>query len=588
MLHRCLPWLLGLSLLVAGCPDEDDEDGLGANNTDDDDDDTTPDEPDPLTLAITSPDEGTVGWGPSVTVTGDVTGDSPVVSVTGVDATPSDGTFTAAVPVDETAVFTPLLAEAEDASGWLRDRRTHVHGDTVDTILPVDRGLAVRITDHGLDGVEVIALGEFNEETIVQQILDSNPLYSGMGIEINATAADVGGMEIDLDAEATGLGLIATLYDVSIDVEVDAGILGTYPGNIWLDRVDVDGLVTLSVAAGDLVVEMTEINVNLVGLQLNFNGIWGWVLDIIEAVAPIFLEDMIASMLSEEVVAAVDELLQAFDQGFEFGPILIEVTFAEVGHDVDGVNLVLDLAVNLGDAEVPPTRVSTDGDLPTLWGSMTPVGQVPYGLHMVIDDDALNAIGVALFASGELVQEIDGQIPGDFPIELTAALFQGSFPSLDVDEEELMYLRTEPSIPPVGTAAEGPDGVLDFHIPGFMLDIDTDLDGSGQPDPAYDVVLDAVVVVAVDAEAGAVDVYGGDMTSTLIACNELLDCDRSEGEGLADLMALVIPMAVESLLGDITSMIPGVVMWPLEGGACGSTGDHASFYADLVPAEEGP
>lgn len=587
MLHRYLPFLLGLSLLVVGCPDNDDEEGLGANNTDDDDDDTTGIEPDPLTLAITVPDEGTVGWGPSVNVTGEVTGDAPTVTVTGVDAAPASGVFTADVPVDEAAVFTPLLAEAEDDSGWLRDRRTYVHGDTVDSTLPVDRGLAIRITDHGLDGVEVIALGEFNEDTLQQMILDSNPLYSGMGIEINATAADVGGMEIDLDAEAAGLGLIATLTDVSIDVEVDAGFIGTYPGNIWLDRVDVDGLVTLSVLAGDLVVEMPEINVALVGLQLNFDGIWGWVLKIISGVAPIFLEDMIASMLSDEVVAAVDDLLQTFDEGFEFGPILIEISFAEVGHDVDGVNLVLDLAVNLGDAEVPPTRVTTDGDLPTLWGSMTPVGQVPYGLQMVIDDDALNAIGLALFASGELVQEIDGQIPGDLPIDLTAGLFMASFPSLDVDEEELMYLRTEPSVPPVGTAAEGPDGVLDFHIPGFMLDIDTDLDGSGEPDPAYDVVLDAVVLVAVDAEAGALDIYGGDMTSTLIACNESLDCDRSEGAELASLMQLVVPMAVESLLGNITEMIPGVVMWPLEGGACGSTGDHASFYADLVPAEEG-
>ncbi len=586
MLFRSIVVLLALSLTILGCPEEEPDDGLGANATDDDDD-TTPGEPDPLTLSLTSPDEASIGWGPSVAVSGEVTGDEPLVTVTGADALAEAGAFTADVAVDESAVFTALLAEAEDPSGWVRDRRTYVHGDTVDSTLPVERGMALRITDHGLDGVEAIALGEFDEESIEQMILGSNPLYSGLGIDINATAADVGGMVIDLDAEATGLGLVATLTDVSIDVDVDAGILGTHPGNLWLDRVDVDGLVTLSVSAGDLLVEIPEIDVDLVGLQLSFPGIWSWVLDIIEAVAPVFLEDMIADLLGEEVIAAVDDLLGSLDEGLEFGPVLLEIAFAETAHDVDGVNIVLDLDVNMGGAEVPPTRVTTEGELPALWGSLTPVGQVPYGVHVVLNDDAINAIGLALFASGQLVQEIDGQIPTENPIDLTAGLFKASFPSLDVDDTELMYLRTEPAVPPVGTAAAGPDGVLDFHIPGFMLDIDTDLDGSGEPDPAYDVVLDAVVQVAVDAEAGTLDIYGGDMVSTLITCSEALDCDRTEGEGLAELMKLVIPMAVESLLGNVTELIPGVTMWPLEGGACGSSGDHASFYADLLPVEEG-
>lgn len=585
MPYRSLVALLALSMTILGCPDEDPGDGLGANSTDDDD--TTEETPYPLTLALTGPGEGSIGWGPSVAVSGEVTGDDPLVTVTGADAVAGDGTFTADVAVDEAAVFTPLLAEAEDASGWLRDRRTYLHGDSAAATLPVQRGLAMRITDHGLDGVEAIALGEFNEASIEQMILGSNPLYSGLGIELNATAADVGAMALDLDAEAGGLGLLATLTAVSIDVEVDAGILGSYPGNLWLDQVDVEGLVTLSAVAGDLVVAMPETAVDLIGLQLSFDGIWEWVMDIIAAVAPVFLEDMMASMLSEEVVTAVDDLLGSIDEGFAFGPVTIGISFAETAHDVDGVNIVLDLAVDLGETgvEVPTERVTTDGALPALWGSLTPVGQVPYGVHVVLDDDALNAIGLGLYASGELALEIEGEIPGGVPMTLTAGLFKGSFPSLDVDDDQPVTLRTAPSVSPVGTAAEGPDGVLDFHLPGFGLAIDTDLDGSGEPDPAYDVTLDAVVQIAVDAEAGTLDIFGGDMASTLIACDQSLDCDRSEGEGLAELMRLVIPLAVEGMVGDLMGLIPGVTLWPLEGGACGSAGDHASFYADMLPVE---
>jgi len=554
----------------------------------DDDDDDVSGQNLPLDIAIQSPAEATIGWGPTVTVSGIVTGDEPQASVSGETAQISDDQFTADLTIDAARPFTALTASASDSHGWVRDRRTYLHGDAVDASLPVDRGMAIRITDRGLDGLSAFILTQFTTESIEQMILATNPLYSGMGIDITGDDAEVGGLDVDLDANHGGLALTATLTDVVLDVTIDAGFVGTYSGTIFLDAVEVDGLVTLSAVGGELVVEIPEISVNLVGLELNFPGIWSWVLEILEAVVPGLLEGMIAEMLTSEVIAAVDDALGSLDQGFAFGPVVIGIAFDEVIHDNDGVNAVLDLQVDLGGVtgDVPAQRVSTDGDMPILFGTHTPVGQLPFGAQVVLDDDALNAIGVGLYASGVLQQQLEGELPTDPPLTLTAGLLMATFPSLDgvVSEEAVLSMSTAPSVPLVGRAAGGPVGVIDFYMPGYRLDIAVDLeDANGAPESAYDLALDAVIHVDVDAENGDLAIYGGEMEATLIECEERLECEPGEGAGLAELMQLAIGLAVADMVGDLTTLIDGVVMVPLEGGACGAEDEHASFYADLEP-----
>ena len=572
-------------VLVVGCKPEvvDDDDSA----TDDDDDDVSG-QGLPLGIAIQSPAEATIGWGPTVTVSGTVTGDAPQASVSGETAQITDDQFTAELTIDAARPFTALTASASDLHGWVRDRRTYLHGDAVDATLPVDRGMAIRITDRGLDGLSSFMLTQFTTESIEQLILSTNPLYSGMGIDIIPDDAEVGVVDLELDAETGGIELRATLIDVTLDVTIDAGIVGTYPGTIYLEAVDVDGLVTLSVSGGALVVEIPEISVNLIGLDLIFPGIWSWVLSILESVVPGLLEGMIADMLSAEVIAAVDDALGNLDEGFAFGPVVIGIAFDEVTHDHDGINAVLDLEVDLGavGGDIPAQRVSTPGPMPVLFGTTTPVGQIPFGAQVVIDDDALNAIGIGLYASGVLEQQLEGELPTTPPLTLTAGLLKATFPSMDgvLSDEAVLSMATVPAVPLVGRAADGPLGVIDFYMPGYWLDIAADLDdANGTPQSAYDLALDAVIHVDVDAENGELDIYGGEMDATLIWCEERLDCDPGEGAGLAELMQLAIGLVVGDMVGDLTTLIDGVVMVPLEGGACGNEGDHASFYADLEP-----
>ncbi len=571
-LDRWPAWLAAAALLAlgGGCPDHEEPE-------------PEPPDPDPLGLTIEEPADGVIVDGATITVRGSVTGDDPQVTVAGVDATVDGGTFTAEVPL--AAPYTPLLAEATDPSGWVRDRRTVLVGDATAADTPASQGIALRLTDRGLDALETFLLSSFSPEQVEQLILDANPLYEGdlvvATITITADAATVGGLVADLDARTTGLALAASLADVSIDVLIDAGWAGDYPGTIDIASIDVTASVVLGVQDGALTVTVQDLQVDLVGLALDFEDLPDWLDTGLSWVVPLFIEGLIEDMLVDSVAGAVqDALAGALSGGFELGPVTLTLAWQTAAHDDGGVDLVLDAGLEIPpDApELPAERLTTPGALPSLPGVTTPGGD-PYGAAIVLDDDALHLIGIGLLASGELALEMEGAIPTSPPMPLTSDLLEPMFPSLEdaLSGTTLMTIRTDPPLPLVGEAAAGPEDVARLHLPGFRLAIEGDLDDDGDADPIYDLVLDGALRISADGELA---VSGEDMQVTLLSCE--VDCAPDEGEGLAALMELAIGMFAGDLTGALTGLIEGVELVPLEGGACGPEGDHAAIYADLV------
>lgn len=553
-----------------------------------DDGEITPEpaSPEPLSIAIDAPADGVIVDGTSITVSGTVTGDAPVVTVAGVAATVEGSHFEADVPLQ--APYTPLLAEATDSSGWVRDRRTVLVGDATDVETPAAQGIALRLTDRGLDALEGFLLSSFSPELVEQMILDSNPLYEGdlvvATITIVADAASVGGLVADLDAQTTGLALGASLTDVSISVVIDAGWAGDYPGIIDIDSTDFTAFIVLGVQDGELTVTVQEIAVNLVGLTMDFEDLPDWLDTGLSWIVPLFLEGLIEDMLIDQVAGAVDDALAgALAGGFELGPVTLALTWQTAAHDDDGVNLVLDAALEIPpDAQgLPAQRLTSPGALPSLPGVTTPGGD-PYGAAVVLDDDTLHLVGIGLLASGQLAMVMDGFLPTDPPLPLTSEMLAPMFPSLEdaLSGTSMMTLETLPVIPLLGEAAEGHDHVARLHLPGFRLKVGGDLDDDGDADPIYELVLDGALLITADGELG---VRGEDMQVTLLSCE--IECAADEGQGLAALMELAIGMFAGDLTGALTGLIEGVEMVPLEGGACGPEGDHAAIYSDLVEVE---
>ncbi len=566
-------------------PDADDDDAW--DDDDDDDDDDSIEIPE-LSLVIESPPDGRIGMDDKVVVTGTVTGDHPVVTVNGHAAEVDRETFSVEIPLHNGDPYTPILAEAVDSSGWVRDRRTFLHGLATDASLPVEDGLALRLTDRGMEGIEAFVLTTFTPDSIASMLLSANPLYddSWVGTDIVVTADDatIGSLSLEMDAAVDGIHIDASLHDVTMDITVDAGWAGTYPGTVSVSAVNLQGLATLSASGGDLVVDLPEVTVELVDLTTDFPGIWDWIEDLVLWLVPGFLEDAIAEMLKEEVVAAVEGALGSLSDGFPLGPVMVGLAFDRVIHDETGVSAVLDLSLSLGPdgGDTPEMRVSTPGAVPPMGGMLTPNDR-EYGAWVTLDDDALSAIGIALLGSGLLEQTIEGELPMDTPMPLTAALLMPMFPSMEgiVDDDAPLTIETLPTVSPVGRPAHGPEGVLEFVLPGFLVDISADVDGDGAADPLYRIVIDGVILGSIDAQADTLDVRGKDMTATLLSAT--VDAERTEGEGLANLLELAIGLLVGDLVDQLLTLIDGMALVPIEGGASGAAGDHASLYADLLP-----
>jgi len=569
--------LVGM-LVVVGCKSDPSE-------TPGDDDDATAVDPLAPTITISSPADGTIGTADSVEVTGTVTGAYDHLRIAGIETVAIGEEFAVEVPIDPGEPFTPLLAEVWGGHGWARDRRTYVRGESTAATAPVQDGLATRLTDDGIDSIQAYVGTLFTADTIAAYIRDTNPLYSGeivgTPIILDATNASVGGLFLDMDARNEGLVLNGTLTDVTIDLELNADWAGIWTGVVTADACVLETTLVLSAVGGDLHVTAAEPVVSLVGLNMDFAGIWSWIEDGLESLLLDMMQESLAEMISTDVVGLVNDALVGLQTGFTLENVTLGGSFASVQHDERGVNLWLDVNLAFGGAEAPEYRVAVPGDSPTLSGDTTPTG-LPYGAQVVLDDDTLNALGVGLHASGLLNQTVEGELPGDIGITLTAGMFMAMFPSMEdvLDDGDPLTLSTFPTVPMIGRAAEGPEDVAHMYIPGFIVNIAGDIDGDGRADPLYEMVVDGRLGVAADPEDGDLAIDADQMEAKLLSCS--IGCAADEGQELANLIDVLLGLAIGVMTTDLMNLIEGLTIVPLEGGSCGPSGDHAALYGDLT------
>ena len=384
-------------------------------------------------ITIDSPAEGTIGDDGSVMVAGTFGGDVEGVSVNGVEATVEENTFSAEVSIDSEAPYTALLAEARGPGGWARDRQTYLRGGREAATATVPQGMALRLTDGGIDGLQGYVTSTVTPALVEQGIVDTNPLYSGdivgTTVVLDATSASIDGLYLDLDARSNGVISQVTLTEISIAVELDTDWAGVWYGTVSLAALAMESRIRLTAEDGALVVEPRDVTVELFDLQIDFEGIWSWIEDGLESYVQSMMEETVAEAISQEVADALNGALAGLQSSFDFGTASIGGSFRDVVHDDDGINVQLDLELD-ATGDVPQYRVAMAGQPPEMSGSTTP-GQQSYGAQVVLDDDALNAIGVAVYASGLMTQHLEGELPGEIPLELTASMFTTMFPSLE-------------------------------------------------------------------------------------------------------------------------------------------------------------
>ena len=532
------------------------------------------DESTPLSFDLQEPSDATITELVGLPASGVVDGVAPVVTVNGVSAVIEGGAWSVAadhadVPWPDSPLF-PILGEAVDTDGaWLRERVTLAQGESADAGAAIPAAIGARLTDHALLAFDPLIQQTVAELDLGELIDPTTPVSEILGGQVYVSGASIGGMSIELDFTARGLAYSLVATDVAATLLIDFGIFDT-DGDILVEQVDVDGVVLITAAGGELTLAPLDTVVSVTGLEaFGFNDPTG----IIDGLLNTFLSDTLAGLLEEQVVALADDLLSVLDEitQLELSGMVLDTVFSGVAHDEDGVTILADTSVTLTDGTLPATRFANPQPAPTFTGMATAGGD-PYAVALYLDDDLLSAIGAGLVGAGMLEQEVGGDLGG---ITLDTTLLGASVPGFDtLPPGEAVTLSISPTLAPLGTVGSAIPEAGRLHIGGLIAEF---LVPSVQPEPVMTVALDAIVGLGLgDEELLAVDVV--DTRATLLSTT--LGSTPAEVEpGLQTLIGLAVPLLVGDLLGgalDLSSL--PVELIPVESGP---EGDRAAIYLDL-------
>lgn len=567
----CLPVLL----IAAGCAKNPEKGTTAA--TDDGTTGTTTEEPvEPLLFEMTAPTSGAIVDADSVTAEGSWSGGlDTVVTVNGV-VIDQEGDFSLESSHSDVlwpdSPLWPVLGDAHDQEGtWARARATLIQGAAAPANAPIEDGLMFRLTDNVLDQLSA-SLDTLTAELDLESLLVSeDPVTSVAGIDLFVNGVSYGDLLPGLDFTGSGLSYSLRVEAVSLDIFIDAGILGDYDTELAADAIIVSGDMVFGVdGAGGLTVTASNTAVATENLELfGFTDRFGLVDSL--------LGDTIAVEVESVIVDALGGLLEAQEslRSLEFSGLLIESDFVNAIHDPDGVTILADSRLALSEGGDLGDRLSTDEawSLPT--GKDSPSG-TPYQAGLYLDDDLISALGAGLAATDLLTQEIAGDDLGSFSLD--TSLLGTIIPGFDtLPSGQPVSLRTRPTTVPVGQAGrEGFAGEL--HLGGLELDLLTDADGDGTDDVVMVVALDAIVGLAPGAEGELFAIDLIDSQATLLSTTLGSGPDEVE-PGLANLIDLAVPLLVGDLLGDaLTFDLGGAELSVVDGAG---VGDRAALFLDV-------
>ena len=394
-----LPLLVALS--VVGCKTSEEPSG------------TTPtDSPTPgaLSIDIVEPVAGAHVPVGAVDVEGTQTGLSNV-TLNGAPVDASSGRFATTVEVERG--INNLEARGEKGTTFRLARRAVLAGTFAEASGPIDEALGLRINQGGLDAMGGVVGEIVDPASLTKSLAKANPIYESFLFDAHIQSLDFEPMQMafqpssgQLTTEVVLPDVIAILYidtliDFTLEVTVDEARIGGVLG------LDTDG-------SGHLVADFSDASVALSGFDYDTSLIPG---DF--SFGEGTLEGIVEGVLLDQVEALVPGLLEeqlstlelAFDLDLLGTTISIGSAFRSAGIDPDGVQLVVDL-----DVEVPPLgSKSAPGFLTGEAARPTP--NTVDDLTMSLSDDLVNRLLFEVWSGGLVDMTLstdDGTLPAEY------------------------------------------------------------------------------------------------------------------------------------------------------------------------------
>jgi len=595
-------------------------------------------------VVITSPAHGSFTTSSTQTVTGFITHLAPANAVLTLNDAPvtvnPDRTFSVSgLALSSSAIFNPFDAQLVDSQfgGVAHDRVVRIRGASVADGAHSPQGVALRLTDPGLDQIEplVADLVDLDLATLlpVNTVLINNACFidSVFGCLGRATVTvanpppSISGFSLAMNSMTNFVDGIITVTNIRVQVFIngtglvpDCGLRltassATFNGDYELrpDPVDPHNLDVNQV--GTLGVSFSNFQDTFTSGACN-DPIIG---DIIQAFLPdieALTRDAMVDFLSDPdgagpldspIADAIEEALAGIQISGPIGEglgVQLDTPMFAALEDVNGITLGTDIKVTTsvgtgpGQCLPPPQAPNLTASLavpetfPT-YGASTPVGRLPYHMALGISSSGFNQLLKAQVECGLLVSSItqldfDGP-GGNPPVNLNSTILSliiPQFGAANFPPGTPFRIDLRPTIAPVVTGATGPGGSFaELKVAHVVADIVRN-DGSEQIalGGAFDVRMGMNMVFTPTGLGVTLNEPLPEDISIAIIHNPINAAEAPlEEEILPPLVALLIPDLASSL-----SSFPLPEFFGLEiaGVEVSRQGNFMSMFGNFTPA----
>ena len=350
-------------------------------------------------------------------------------------------------------------------------------GDFEDPSGSIDEAAVVRLNQGGLDRLMSMVGGLVDASTINDTVAGMNPIYADSygvwGWDAVTISADVdsisfGTLELAVTPSAGKLQLAGSIPDLQVDAQAYGDVVGIdFDTDVlmWATSADLVGTVTLGAQDGMVTASIEDLSMDLVGFGYDTSLLPGDIeayilVDTLRST----IEEQVVAMVGEQVPALIDEALAGLELSFEtelMGTTLsVQADVARVDVDGDGVEMGLDLAVDMPDAGV-------DGQGVLAAGSGEPSVDRNADMGAAISDDLMNRMLYEAWAAGLLELTLSTEDGSLEPFLLTplhaeegSIAVSALLPPVLVEEQGKLQVQVAELIVTIDT----PDGELGTHL----------------------------------------------------------------------------------------------------------------------------
>jgi len=499
--------------------------------------------------------------------------------------------FSGTVFLDASNPVNPIVAEVIGHGGTvLRDRITVVVGDSIVDGSFSQEGIAVRLSEAGLDDLEspVSSAVPLDLASLVPPgtlIVDNycyqDSIFGCIG-RIDATISgnpppSAGDLVVDVDPMTNFVASDITLSDLFFQADVVAvtGIGFSCDIDVTASTTTIFGDYGLSPSAVDPEqIDVTQLgNVNVVfGAFNDSTDCSGFLGGIVEFFIDLFISDL----QNDFVRPALEDFLNAVDgegntpvaSAMELtlapaelsGPVgqqvgvILEAPIFDIVEDTGGITLYSDSRITAS----TPNPLAADltesfhvDQVPPIFGSVSPSG-APFDLGVSVSASSFNQLLKAEIESGLLIISVTEFDFGSGLETITAGLLAGLVPAFSLlDPTELLRIDLQARVAPIVIGAPGPAGEL-----GTLEAPHLDITIVPIADPAtilLRVVADAIVGLDAGLNGGQLDIVLSPPAPAGIRVNVLENALFADAASIGLLTSEVVTLALPTLSGSLSS-----------------------------------